>query len=380
MTNDQIIDLKRLVKQNSFTGNKGGVNAVGHMIKQLLSEYNLDWTEHEHEYRGSLFCAKTKQWDDRLPVILLSGHMDTVFPDNWPLQIDGNIFRGPGSMDMKAGLLVVVETIRQLAASNQLQNIIILLTPDEEDGMVHIEQQQKYYKQADYALVFEEGTWDREKVSSDERAVVVKRKALSFYDITLHGPGGHNANLTQPDERHSVIHQLARKITALEHLNDYATGTLVNVGIIEGGVSPNSIAQSAKMRVDIRFGNRSEVDRIETALATEIFISTNPNITIETERTLHYPSFDTNAATDEFADVVCATGAKLGMSMHRQQRSAGSEANWISHLNPNCAVIDGFGVIGNGDHSTNEYFLIDSFHKSVQLATNTIVNIFGHAK
>jgi len=371
MTQNLLQPLRMLVEQNSYTWNKEGVDAVGNLLMMLLDDEPLDWEVTEHKTKGNMVFARSKKFDPKKPTVLLSGHMDTVFPENWPMRTEGHKLYGPGTLDMKAGLLAIVETVKQLHQRNLLENIMLLLTPDEEDGMVHIKKQEEYYKQADFALVFEEGSLDHAAPKAKERAVVVQRKALSFYDITFRAAGGHNAMLTKPKQRHSAIHEMSRMISDLQNLQDFEAGTLINIGTVEGGISPNSLAEHASMRIDIRFGSKQELARVEKALQ-KVFTAEDQEVTITVERTLHYPSFDPTEKTHAFADMVIETGKAHGLHLEKQFRSAGSEANWISFLNPDCAVIDGFGVVGTGDHSSKEYFYLDTLQDSITLSTDVV--------
>ncbi|MCA9385192.1 M20/M25/M40 family metallo-hydrolase [Candidatus Dojkabacteria bacterium] len=367
-------ELKSLVVINSHTYNKSGVDEVGVLVQDLLSDIPLEWEVTESSIRGNYLCAKSKEWDSTKPTILLNGHMDTVFEKNWDWYEQGEKFYGPGSLDMKAGVIAMIEVVRRMHSEGNLKNVLILFTPDEEDGMHHIAKQKEYYAQADYAFIFEEGTRDQSAPSAKDRVIVVERKALSFFTIELSGPGGHNAIMKKPEQRHSALLEMSRIIQELHALSDYELGTLINVGTIESGISPNAIPQKAKIRVDIRYGNRDEVERIKIALA-DILEPKDSALEMHYEETLFYPSFDYTEKIGQFAEEVISIANKLGLSMEKQFRVSGSEANWISYYNPGCIVLDGFGVIGSGDHSDREFFFIESLEDSVQLGKTVIEKI-----
>src|SRR5262245_58956830 len=69
------------------------------------------------------------------PVMLL-GHLDTVWPlgtlARRPVRIEGDVFRGPGSYDMKAGIVVIVHALRLLAEDGVRPPVNVFLTPLEE--------------------------------------------------------------------------------------------------------------------------------------------------------------------------------------------------------------------------------------------------------
>ncbi len=378
MKPEQVQNLKKLISQNSFTHNKDGVNKVGEIIMSMLSEVDLVWERTSNHTKGDMFFAKSKVWDNSKPAILLSGHLDTVFPENWEMHIDGDKFYAPGGMDMKAGDLVIVEVVKQLHEEGELTNIMLLFTPDEEDGMVHVNEQFKVYKQADYAMVFEEGSdTNGGGVKRNNRVLVTGRKALSFYEVTFEGVGGHHANVRNKNDRHGAVREMARMIIDLENLADYDKGTLVNVGVAHGGTAPNALAEKAMLKVDIRYGDKSEELRVTEDLR-KVFEPIDKEIKITTNHFLYYPSFEKTYRNIEFANRVMKLGKNLGLNIKTEFRSSGSEANWISEGNPDCAILDGFGVVGAGDHSSNEYFLMSSFQDSVDLALATIKDIHNN--
>jgi len=72
--------------------------------------------------------------------LVLTGHYDTVFPVDFhfqqPVRIDDDTINGPGTADMKAGLMVMLTALETLERSDNAANIgySILMSPDEEIG------------------------------------------------------------------------------------------------------------------------------------------------------------------------------------------------------------------------------------------------------
>lgn len=379
MTSKQLEKLNRLVEINSYTQNKVGVNAVGEQMLEFLNPYGFNWKVHTDPKKGNLFVGKPAHWNESSPVILLNGHLDTVFPENWPVRIEGDKYIGPGGMDMKAGLVEILEVVERLHQSGCLQNIMLLFSPDEEDGFAHIEKQKEYYAQADYALVFEEGTRDSNNPNPKERALITSRKALNFFEVEFSGVAGHNAKLESARDRHSAIHEAAERVMELEALNNYEAGTLINVGLISGGTSANAIAAKASLKVDVRYGNSKEYERVKPLVEAVLRRESTRGVQVSFEEVLGYPAFDKNPRTEALAKTVQNLGQELELDITLQDRSSGSEANSIATYNPNCTVLDGFGVVGAGDHSEEEFFFLSSFEPGVNLALRTIEHIQNSA-
>src|SRR4029079_16898812 len=73
---------------------------------------------------------------DGAPPLVLAAHMDTVWP-RWPLmqvpfRVDGGFARGPGALDMKAGIVTAIEAVRR--AGTPAGPVCVLVTADEEIG------------------------------------------------------------------------------------------------------------------------------------------------------------------------------------------------------------------------------------------------------
>lgn len=138
--NEQLANkLLGLVQINSFTNNVEGVNSVGECIKELLNDIPLSWESFSAEGKnatnfGKMLFAKSQNWNDTKPKIFLCGHMDTVFNNHegFNIRVEDDIVYGPGTMDMKGGLLVMIEVIRELYKRNKLENVALLFMPEEE--------------------------------------------------------------------------------------------------------------------------------------------------------------------------------------------------------------------------------------------------------
>lgn len=183
---------------------------------------------------------------NKAPVII-SAHSDTVFPAGTDLTVrrDGHLIHGPGIGDNStgvAGLLVLAETLR-VQAIRPLADIWFVANVGEEGlgdlrGMRAVVE--RFGGHAIY-LVVEGGLFGQ----ISHQAIGVHR-----YEITIHTPGGHSwGNFGQ----RSAIHELGRLIAAIDKIQlPLKPKTTYNVGVIEGGTSVNTIAQTARMLLDLR--------------------------------------------------------------------------------------------------------------------------------
>lgn len=194
------------------------------------------------------------QANGRSPVII-SAHSDTVFPANTDLTVrqEGDLTYGPGIGDNStgvAGLLALAESLK-LHQIRSLADIWFVSNVGEEGlgnlcGMRAVVA--RFGVNAIY-LVIEGGLYGQ----ISHQAIGVQR-----YEITVTAPGGHSwGNFGQ----RSAIHELGRLITAVDNLQMPShPKTTYNVGIIEGGTSINTIAQTAKMLLDLRSESPEQLD------------------------------------------------------------------------------------------------------------------------
>ena len=91
------------------------------------------------------------------------------------------------------------------------------------------------------------------------------RKGKGGYLLVVKGQAGHAA-FSGPDKA-SAIHELAYKIIALEQLNDYRRKIVVNVGIVNGGIGPNTVADSAMAEIDTRFLVLEDAEELASKIA-----------------------------------------------------------------------------------------------------------------
>ena len=190
------------------------------------------------------------------PIVLL-GHCDTVFPDGTaarrPFRIDGDRAFGPGVADMKAGLVMnsfVLAALRRFGAPCPL---VGLYTADEEiaspSSRPVIEAEAK-----DARAVF------NAEPGRPSGNLVSRRKGAAFIELEVTGRAAHSG--AAHADGVSAIEAMARKIQRLHKLTDYDLGTTVNVGLIQGGQSVNTVAPRATAGIDVRFPTLNIMEKI----------------------------------------------------------------------------------------------------------------------
>lgn len=359
--------LEAMVLQPSSSRCKKGVDAVGAiLIESLRSSGMLLEIAPESEVGDHLIFRSPACRDGR-PSILLFGHMDTVFPVdspfNWYKEIGEKVF-GPGVIDMKGGLVCAVFAIKALASCGLLDEIPItfLCNSDEEIGsptsfaVITAEA-----KKARLALGFECGGLHGE--------VVTGRKGKLGYRLIVSGKAGHAA--FAGNNKASAILELAHKIIALEQLNDQDRKIVVNVGVISGGIGPNTVADRAVAEIDSRFfGLRDAVDTAEK-IARISSQCTIPGTKAELVKTGDRLPMEQNSRNSGLFRLIFDEAQLLGLPCVEEMRSGVSDANTI--FQAGIPLVDGLGPIGDCDHSDREYMLRESLPARTRLAAYSIL-------
>ena len=238
--------LETLVNTDSNTYDKAGVDAVGAHVRRFFDGHGIAHDSIANERFGDAIRATLGHGANR--PILLMGHRDTVFPKGEaarrPFRTDNGRAYGPGVADMKAGLVMnafVLAAFKQGGASVPL---VALFTADEEIG-----------SPSSRSMIETEAGRARAVFNSEpgraSGAVVTGRKGCMFMRFEVTGRAAHSgANF---EHGISAIEEIARKIIALHALTDRGKGVTLNVGVIEGGQTVNTVAPSARGEVDLRF-------------------------------------------------------------------------------------------------------------------------------
>lgn len=351
---DQFLnELAHLSMLDCGTHNKSGVDHVGQYMQAKLVTLGARVETVSHNILGDTVIGR---WHGTGTArLLLIGHLDTVYPDGWveahPFQIEGDRVRGPGTADMKAGLLAgcyAVEALHSVGFSNYAE-ITFLLNSDEEigspssKGLIEREAQER-----DAVLVLECGRENGDIVSA--------RKGIVHYELAVQGRAAH-AGVEPERGRHAIL-ELAHQIIAFQALNGYAPGVTVNVGVIGGGTKSNVVPAEARAEVDVRAADRAGLEGVIAALQRSVRQLTVPGTMAILTSTTTRPPMEKTAGTARLVRMCQAVANSLGFTINDAATGGTSDANFTSAIG--VPTLDGLGPVGGLDHSPSEYILLSS--------------------
>ena len=259
---------------------------------------------------------------------------------------DGRL-HGPGTFDMKAGIVVSMLAVRALQqVCGMALDLIMLWTADEEVGSrtsrALIEE---IARGSSAALVLEP--------SLPGGSVKTSRKGVGEFEIDVHGVSAH-AGL-DPGKGSSAIHELARIIVGLESLQDLDRGITVNVGVVTGGSRPNVVADRATARVDVRVPTMEDAARVESAIRT--LRPSRPTIRLEVAGGVERPPLERSGGVVRLYEEARRVAASLGRDLGEGAAGGGSDGNFTAAIG--VPTLDGFGPEGDGAHAAHEHVRLD---------------------
>jgi glutamate carboxypeptidase len=289
--------------------------------------------------------------------------MDTVFPpgtiQKTPFREEGGRIFGPGTLDMKAGVVIALAAIEEARKHGLNRPVTLLCTSDEEIGS-HTSRAliESLARESALALVMEGALLDG--------SLKTWRKGVGEFRVTTKGRAAHSGGDHQAGR--NAIEEMAYQVIAIQKLTDYSKQTTLNVGVIQGGTVSNVVPEECTVQVDVRVMQPGEWERLESEMAKlkPVLDGTRIEITGGLNRP-PMPFDDGMMATFEKAKSIAA---KIGMTLTAGGTGGASDGNFVAPLGT--PLLDGMGAVGEGYHSEREFIVTDSLEQKVKLIAQLI--------
>ena len=288
------------------------------------------------------------------PVLLVSAHLDTVFPAGTPCtpNEDGNRIYAPGACDNGAGLSALLGLAAALRFANLTPPIPILFAANvgeegEGDlrGMRHLLTRGSLARRVAAVLVLE---------GAGSSTVVTHALGSLRFRLTVSGPGGHSwTDASAPNP----IFLLSRILTALADLPlPESPRTTLSVGHITGGTSINSIPSSASALLDLRSVDPLQLRHIGDQVvrtARDILSSRPPSAATLTPQLIGDRPAAQLPEDSPLLRTIAAVDRHLGL--RTELRVGSTDANLPLSLNLPAVALSTGGT-GGGIHTLQEWF------------------------
>lgn len=364
-----ILDLiERLVNTDSGSHDKAGVDAVGDVLRSFFDQVGVYHETIPLEEQGDIIRAGVENAASGATVLLL-GHRDTVFPkgeaSRRPFSISRGRAHGPGVADMKSGLAMNAFVLAAFAARGGAPvPLRALFTGDEEiaspGSRAYIENEARVA-----CAVF------NAEPGRANGNVVTGRKGCAFMRCEIDGVAAHSG--VNFELGASAIEELARKVQAFHALTDLEAGVTVNVGLVSGGQSVNTVAARASCEIDLRYVRpRDGAALIEeiTRIGRECSVDgTRSEISV----TGQFVPLVQSPESKALFDVYVAVSGALGKEVAGEFTGGCADSGFTSAVG--APTLCGVGPIGGNIHTEDEYVEIDSIVPRAQALAVSIMRL-----
>jgi len=406
---DEMVDLlQEIVEINSGSRNAPGIDNVGKILSARLTK--LDFKE-------EFIPAKTETVDvagdkktqtsgphrilrkaGKGEKVLLMGHLDTVFePESGFLNFEQawlapktihtdsglintggtDLGKGPGTADMKGGLVVIVFALEALDKAGLLKDrdVTVFFNGDEETGSKT--SKEKIFaeaKRADFCLNFEEGR------DVPYGGIVVARKGTASATITCRGRAAHAGNQHYLGINAAV--ELSQKLLELSKLSDYKRGITASPGVIDLGsfAKSNRVPDFAHAEVDFRYLDPADTSYLRAKveeICGKVYLRnpwTKEAAKTELDFEFNFPPMRPDTARYRWAGEVLALARLLEVPAGVKGSAGGSDAS-IAAL-AGCMTLDALGPVGGASHTTDEWVHLNTLHDRAKLTAVILSRIW----
>ena len=358
--------LKKLVAIETPSNNKNSQNKILKFLEDQLQNLDLYTVRVPGKKTGGYLYARPSFKSPNKSRQLLLGHCDTVWDTNtlkdMPITQRNGKITGPGIYDMKAGLTQIIFSLKAIKdLSLELKIIpLVFINSDEEIGSIEstpaIERLSKIVNRA----------FVMEPPLGLEGKLKTARKGIGRFTITIKGKAAH-AGL-DPEKGVNAIVELSHQVQKLFGMNDFERGITVNVGLIQGGYSPNVIAPESKAVIDVRVLNHKDGEFITKKI--QGLKPTLDDIELTVEGAIGRQPMEKTPRNRKLWKLAKNNAKLIGISLQQATSGGGSDGNTTSLFT---ATLDGLGTTGDGAHAEHEFIYIDKLIERTTLLTLLLI-------
>ena len=360
--------IRELVEIESPSDNKAAVDRIADAVAQKFSQLGGEVRIHPAKDFGNHLQVDFPGNSAAKPVLLL-GHYDTVYPLGtlaiMPCRVVDNKLTGPGVLDMKSGIALMLHT---LAALQQWHGTLprpvsVFLVSDEEVGSDSSRAiTEALAKKAAAVLVLEPSY-------GFQGAVKTARKGVGEYRVKVTGKASH-AGLDFQKGVNAIL-ELARQIEKLSSFTNLKKGLTVNVGIVSGGSRTNVVPAEASAQVDVRIARMKDAAGIDKKMRS--LRPFNRKCKIEITGGINRPPMERTAGVAALYAQAVAIARDLGWKLGEAAVGGGSDGNFTAGLG--IPTLDGLGGVGDGAHAPHEHILISELPRRAALLASLIERV-----
>jgi glutamate carboxypeptidase len=371
---DRMVDtVRNLVEIESPSDNKPAVDRIATFLASKFEALGGRTRLHPSNDFGNSLQIDFREPShlgaaDRRPVLLL-GHYDTVYPlgtlAGMPCKIENGRLRGPGVLDMKSGIALMLHAIEALQAWHGAlpRPVTVFLVSDEEVGS-HSSRKITEALAKDSA-----GVLVLEPAAGPRGAVKTARKGVGEYMLRVKGVAAH-AGL-DPGKGHSAILELARQIAVVAKLNNSRQGVSVNPGVIQGGTRTNVVAAEASAGIDVRIKSAKQASGLDRKLRS--LKPFDKHCQLEMTGGINRLPMERTAGVAALYKKARAIASQVRWKLEEAAVGGGSDGNFTAGMG--IPTLDGMGGVGEGAHAVHEFIVISELPRRALLLAGMIEEV-----
>jgi glutamate carboxypeptidase len=359
-------ELKALVEISSPSGDVAGADAAIDLCARLLpDEATVERVP----------CSTPGSADDLIARLagagrqrlMLLGHVDTVIGHNAhvPLRQDGERLYGPGTADMKGGVILALGVARELARRPELYGELAVVLVTDEEWRTHEFSHVPRFAGYDACMCFEAG----ERRGDNDEGVVVERKAAGTLRVAATGRAAHSGSA--PDQGRNALLALAHTAGRVARWHDPQGPERLSVvpTVIRSGEAFNVVPASGELIFDLRADGLGAFEPVIAAVPDEL-----DGVELTASIGRRWPGMNSRAAT---AGVLERASARLGRRIVGFKRGGASDASHFATSIP--ITVDGLGPRGGGAHTPDEFVNSESLGQRAEVALAVAIEVLTSA-
>lgn len=356
--------LKEMVNLESPSSDKKAVDESSSFVVKGFRKLGAKITAFPQEKIGDIYLAEYQPGDPKVKKeqILLLTHVDTVWPvgkiNKMPFYIAEKKIYGPGVLDMKAGIVVVLSSLkamRELKIEPKKRIAVFINSAEEIGSRPSYELIKRLAKKSVYVLCMEPAL--------PGGKLKMQRKGRLVIQLSAEGKPAHAGT---PEKGVSAVEELLAHLSRLKQIR--TKERTVNIGLIGGGEKANIVAKNAYAVLDIRFWDYVQKEHIMRFFKELKPVLRGARVKFSIESST--PPMEKTKASMNLFHRIKEIGESLGLKLEEGKTGGGSDASIASSLG--IPTVDGLGPDGNGIHAENEHLLLPSLVERTALLTEVL--------
>jgi glutamate carboxypeptidase len=361
--------LGRFVRAESPSFDKAAIDQFGRIVASEWKKRGATVTLLRQSKRGNHIRVEWRPRANRRSAqILVLGHLDTVYDAGtiarMPFRVSRGRAWGPGTFDMKGGLVIALYAVDALSAvgCRPEKRVVFLWTTDEEIGSESSRDAiEREARRSDAVLVLE-------PAAGLDGRVKTGRKGVGEIELIAAGRAAH-AGLN-PEDGINAIEEIALQIARISEWNQPRRGITVSPGVIEGGTRTNVIAEHARALVDLRAARAADMRALERKFRALRPILSGAKLRVRGG--FNRPPMERKTSAALFAKAR-ALSKEMRIALGEAFVGGGSDGNFTAALG--VPTLDGLGAVGEGAHSSRESVLVRALPERAALLAGLLATL-----